>query len=70
MTDMKGWWAGQPFLYPGTVYSLTEGSSDCSWSVLKPEINIDYRFYSNSSRENALCTCILSVLFWLILFAV
>lgn len=44
MTDMKGWWAGQPFLYPGIVYSLLEGSLDFSWSELKLEFNIDNMF--------------------------
>lgn len=75
VTDMKGWWAGQPFLYPGTVYSLTKGSSDCSWSELKHEINTDYMFsiqfpYGGKMQGNAICTCILSILFWLLLFAV
>jgi len=24
VTDIKGWWSGQPFIYPGTVYTRTK----------------------------------------------
>lgn len=27
VSDMKGWWAGRPFVYPGTLYSQNKGFS-------------------------------------------
>lgn len=33
--DVKGWWAGQPFIYPGrpTVYSQIKGPNVLYWCV-------------------------------------
>lgn len=59
MTDMKEWWAGQPFLYPGTADSLAKAlirSKTCSWSELKPEINADDMFVPVFNRFFLVCS--------------